>query len=114
MRSAEVTRTVGRALESAQTRPDGILAAGLGVAAAVASDGNITPAHDQLQLTDTARTALTELTNAAVLIDNDANLAALGERWSGTAQGCRLSNYLAPSVHAIWHHPGGSRPTSTP
>ncbi len=65
-----------------------ILAIAMGFASRVDSNGNLASNEDYWQASyDARRAALTELTDAAVLAENDANLAALGEGWRGAAHG---------------------------
>ena len=44
------------------------------------------------------RSVLQEITNAPVLLDNEGNLAALGEHYFGIAQGCKEVLYITASV----------------
>ncbi|GAB2660683.1 ROK family transcriptional regulator [Kribbella swartbergensis] len=83
-RTQLVHETVVEALETAQVTDDHVLAAGAGVAAPVDRDGNIL-ADDEFWRrfdADLAR-RLTELHGWPVLLENDANLATLGEHWRG-------------------------------
>jgi len=77
-----------RAARQSGARIDDILVIAMGFAARVDRSGRVRSesAVDQASY-DARRAALTELVNATVLAENDANLAALGERWRGVAQG---------------------------
>jgi predicted NBD/HSP70 family sugar kinase len=65
-----------------------ILAMAMGFAARVDRSGHIRSeqAHSQASF-EARRDALVNITGATVLSENDANLAALGERWRGVAPG---------------------------
>ena len=77
-----------QALEAAGTDPGQVLAAGAGIAAPVDRDGNVLVTQHFWSLFDVGlRTALKELHGWTVLLENDANLAALGERWRGSGAG---------------------------
>ena len=65
-----------------------ILAVAMGFAARVDRSGQIRSEEVHSQATfEARRAALADITGATVLTENDANLAALGERWRGAAQG---------------------------
>ncbi|MGS0688245.1 ROK family protein [Nakamurella sp. GG22] len=65
-----------------------VLAVGMGVAARVELDGTIASEHETSQASYQARRfAVADLVAAPVLTANDANLAALAERWKGVGQG---------------------------
>src|SRR6478672_1070994 len=82
-----VQQAVRQAVLNAGVQLDEILAVAMGFAARVDRAGTVVSENDYSQATyDARRAALTELTGAAVLAENDANLAALGERWHGAAQ----------------------------
>ncbi len=83
-RTEVVHETVVEALETAQVSDAQVLAAGAGVAAPVDRDGNIL-ADDEFWRRFDAGLArrLTELHGWPVLLENDANLATLGEHWRG-------------------------------
>ncbi|WP_427129669.1 ROK family transcriptional regulator [Pseudarthrobacter sp. S9] len=83
-----VDRACRRALEAAGTDPGKVLAAGAGIAAPVDRDGNVLASQHFWSLFDVGlRFALKELHGWTVLLENDANLAALGERWRGSGAG---------------------------
>jgi predicted NBD/HSP70 family sugar kinase len=87
-RIAVVDRACRRALAAAGTHPARVLAAGAGIAAPVDRDGNVLVSQHFWSLFDVGlRSALKELHGWTVLLENDANLAALGERWRGTGSG---------------------------
>ena len=74
--------------DSAGTGPGAVLAVGAGIAAPVDRDGNVLASQHFWSLFDVGlRTALLELHGWTVLLENDANLAALGERWRGSGAG---------------------------
>ena len=61
---------------------------GAGIAAPVDRDGNVLAAQQFWGLFDVGlRSALKDLHGWTVLLENDANLAALGERWRGSGAG---------------------------
>ncbi|MGW0770065.1 ROK family protein [Streptomyces sp. NPDC002676] len=63
-------------------------AVSVGVAAPVSRDGTVLTADDHWQMFDVdLPTALADQHGWHVLLENDANLAASGERWRGAAQG---------------------------
>jgi len=83
-RTEIVHETVVEALETAQVTDAQVLAAGAGVAAPVDRDGNILVADEFWRRFDAGLSGrLTELHGWPVLLENDANLAALGEHWRG-------------------------------
>ncbi|CAH0148251.1 Glucokinase [Arthrobacter sp. Bi26] len=77
-----------KALEAAGADPGRVLAVGAGIAAPVDRDGNVLVTQRFWSLFDVGlRSALKELHGWTVLLENDANLAALGERWRGSGVG---------------------------
>ncbi|PVZ61064.1 ROK family protein [Arthrobacter sp. H-02-3] len=83
-----IDRACRRALEAAGTDPSMVLAVGAGIAAPVDRDGNVLVTQRFWSLFDVGlRSALKELHGWTVLLENDANLAALGERWRGSGAG---------------------------
>ncbi len=77
-----------QALEAAGADPARVLAVGAGIAAPVDRDGNVLVTQRFWSLFDVGlRSALKELHGWTVLLENDANLAALGERWRGSGVG---------------------------
>lgn len=88
-RLALAQRVVAAALADAHVTPDAVLAVGVGVPAPVSRDGRILAGGDYLPglaEVDVAATFGTALP-CPVLVENDANLAALAERWRGVAPG---------------------------
>lgn len=76
------------ALEEAAARPDQVLAVCAGVAAPVDRQGEVLATQEFWGLFDIdLRASLKELRGWKVLLENDANLAALGDRWLGAAAG---------------------------
>ncbi|WP_326962227.1 ROK family protein [Arthrobacter sp. MP_M7] len=87
-RIAVVDRACRQALADAGTGPDTVLAVGAGIAAPVDRDGNVLVSQHFWSLFDVGlRTALKDLHGWTVLLENDANLAVLGERWRGSGTG---------------------------
>ncbi|HSN36118.1 MAG TPA: ROK family protein [Arthrobacter sp.] len=83
-----VDRACRRALAAAGTGPEAVLAVGAGLAAPVDRDGKVLVTQHFWSLFDVGlRTALRDLHGWTVLLENDANLAALGERWRGSGAG---------------------------
>ncbi|MGY2745376.1 ROK family protein [Pseudarthrobacter sp. O4] len=83
-----VDRACRQALAAAGTDPAKVLAAGAGIAAPVDRDGNVLVNQHFWSLFDVGlRSAFKELHGWTVLLENDANLAALGERWRGSGTG---------------------------
>jgi len=79
-----VHETIVEALASAGVCDTQVLAAGAGVAAPVDRDGNILVDDEFWRRFDAGLAKrLTELHGWPVLLENDANLAALGEHWRG-------------------------------
>ncbi len=86
-RTEIVHETVVEALETAQVTDAQVLAAGAGVAAPVDRDGSILVDDEFWRRFDAGLSRrLTELHGWPVLLENDANLAALGEHWRGEGQ----------------------------
>jgi predicted NBD/HSP70 family sugar kinase len=85
---SRVRQAAVRAARRSGIRIDEILVIAMGFAARVDRVGQVASqnAVDQANY-DARRAALTELVDATVLAENDANLAALGERWRGVATG---------------------------
>ncbi|WP_457963190.1 ROK family protein [Arthrobacter sp. D1-29] len=76
------------ALQDAGTTPGTVLAVTAGLAAPVDREGNVLVTQHFWRLFDVGlRSALKELHGWTVLLENDANLAALGERWRGSGVG---------------------------
>ena len=76
------------ALRSAETAPEQVLAVCAGVAAPVDRHGDVVATQKFWGLFDLGlRPALKETRGWTVLLENDANLAALGDRWQGAAAG---------------------------
>ncbi|MET4093100.1 ROK family transcriptional regulator [Arthrobacter sp. UYCu712] len=87
-RIAVVDLACRQALAAACTDPARVLAAGAGIAAPVDRDGNVLVTQHFWGLFDVGlRLALKDLHGWTVLLENDANLAALGERWRGSGAG---------------------------
>lgn len=82
-----VNQAVLEALAAAGVADQEVLAASVGIAAPVDRDGNILVDDEFWRRFDAGLTArLSELHGWPVLLENDANLAALGERWRGQAR----------------------------
>ncbi|MFI5731159.1 ROK family protein [Kribbella sp. NPDC051587] len=87
-RTALVTEAVVEALAVADVSDSQVLAAGVGVAAPVDRAGNILVDDEFWRRFDTdLGQRLTSLHGWPVLLENDANLAVLGEHWRGQGQG---------------------------
>lgn len=84
----QAQRAIRAAVLKAGAKMDEVLAVGMGFAARIDRNGVIRSENDESQTSYTARRgAIANLVGAAVLVDNDANLAALGERWRGAGSG---------------------------
>ncbi|TCN42646.1 putative NBD/HSP70 family sugar kinase [Kribbella orskensis] len=82
-----VNQAVLETLAAAGVSDQEVLAAAVGIAAPVDRDGNILVDDEFWRRFDAGLTArLSELHGWPVLLENDANLAALGERWRGQAR----------------------------
>lgn len=76
------------ALHAAGAGPEAVLAACAGVAAPVDRHGDVVATQEFWGLFDLdLRLALKDRRGWSVLLENDANLAALGDRWLGAARG---------------------------
>ncbi|MCX2748101.1 ROK family transcriptional regulator [Arthrobacter sp. MI7-26] len=83
-----ISETALLALEAAGVPPEKVLAVTVGLAAPVDRDGNILVSQPFWSLFDVGlKKALHDLHGWAVLLENDANLAALGECWRGAGSG---------------------------
>lgn len=87
-RIAFIDGVAGAALHSAGMEPGQVLAVCAGVAAPVDRHGDVVATQEFWGLFDLGlRPALKETRGWTVLLENDANLAALGDRWQGAAAG---------------------------
>lgn len=87
-RIAVIDRTAMMALRSVGAAPDSVLAVCAGIAAPVDRNGDILVTQHFWGLFDVGlKSALKDLRGWTVLLENDANLAALGDRWRGAAAG---------------------------
>ncbi|UKA61976.1 ROK family transcriptional regulator [Arthrobacter sp. FW306-04-A] len=83
-----ISETALLALEAADVAPEKVLAVTVGLAAPVDREGNILVSQPFWSLFDVGlKKALHDLHGWAVLLENDANLAALGECWRGAGSG---------------------------
>jgi predicted NBD/HSP70 family sugar kinase len=85
-RADVLDRIAADALEKAGISADSVLAVSVGVAAPVSRNGEVLRAQEFWKSFDVRR-IVSERHGWHVLLENDANLAALAERWQGTAQG---------------------------
>lgn len=85
-RADVLDRIAAEALDEAGASADSVLAVSVGVAAPVSRDGEVLTAQEFWKSFD-VRGIVAERHGWHVLLENDANLAALAERWRGTAQG---------------------------
>lgn len=85
-RADVLDRIAAEALEKAGVSADSVLAVTVGVAAPVNRDGEVLTVQEFWKSFDVRR-LVSERHGWHVLLENDANLAALAERWRGTAQG---------------------------
>jgi predicted NBD/HSP70 family sugar kinase len=87
-RTAFIDTVAMAALRRAGARPQEVLAVCAGIAAPVDRHGEVLATQKFWGLFDIGlRAALKELRGWTVLLENDANLAALGDRWLGAAAG---------------------------
>ncbi|MCX6499074.1 MAG: ROK family protein [Arthrobacter sp.] len=118
-RISVVDRACRQALEAAGEDAGRVLAVGAGIAAPVDRDGNVLSAQHFWSLFDVGlRSALADLHGWRVLLENDANLAALGERWRGSGGGVedlvvllageRLGAGVLESGRLLHGHGGGA------
>ncbi|OFI37403.1 sugar kinase [Arthrobacter sp. SW1] len=85
-RADVLDRIAAQALEDAGVPADSVLAVSVGVAAPVSRDGEVLTAQEFWRSFD-VRAIVSERHGWHVLLENDANLATLAERWRGAAQG---------------------------
>lgn len=92
-----VCDAVQAVLDDERVEPQRVLAVAIGAAGAVDEEGRIGTIPDFRELDDVdLRVPLLDRFGWSVLVENDANLAALGERWRGVAVGVdRLTVLLA-------------------
>ena len=87
-RLAIIDQTAMTALQDAGALADMVLAVTIGIAAPVDRNGDVLATQHFWELFDLdIKTAFKDLRGWTVLLENDANLAALGERWHGEAAG---------------------------
>lgn len=87
-RISVIDRAALAALDQAGASPEAVLAACAGIAAPVDRNGDVLAAQHFWGLFDVGlKSALRDRRGWTVLLENDANLAALGERWQGAAAG---------------------------
>lgn len=87
-RRATIARTVERALVEAGLPHSAVLAVGVGLSTAVDRHGNIAKGQQLSEHFDIGlQTELWKEHGWPVLLENDANLAALGEHWRGVGAG---------------------------
>ncbi|WP_017200138.1 ROK family protein [Arthrobacter sp. M2012083] len=87
-RISAIDSTACDALGLAGVTPDAVLAVSAGIAAPVGRDGDVLVTQPFWALLDVGlKSALKDLHGWTVLLANDGNLAALGERWRGSAVG---------------------------
>ncbi|MFF1250925.1 ROK family protein [Pseudarthrobacter sp. NPDC058329] len=87
-RVAVIDRAAVTALNSAGASPQSVLAVSAGIAAPVDRYGDVLAAQHFWGLFDVGlKSALRDRRGWTVLLENDANLAALGDRWRGAAAG---------------------------
>lgn len=87
-RVSVIDRAALAALDSAGASPDSVLAAAAGIAAPVDRNGDVLVAQHFWGLFDVGlKSALRERHGWTALLENDANLAVLGDRWRGAAAG---------------------------
>ena len=87
-RIAVIDRTALMALHSVGASPGSVLAVCAGIAAPVDRNGDVLVTQHFWGLFDVGlKAALKDLHRWTVLLENDANLAALGDRWRGAAAG---------------------------
>lgn len=87
-RVSVIDRTAMMALQDVGAAPGSVLAVCAGIAAPVSRNGDVLLAQHFWGLFDVGlKSALRERRGWTVLLENDANLAALGDRWRGAAAG---------------------------
>ena len=83
-----VTAAVDAALEDAGITAASVLCAGMGIAAQVTGEGRVAPGQDVAPMFDLGLThEFSEARGWPLLVENDAKLAALAERWRGVGAG---------------------------
>jgi predicted NBD/HSP70 family sugar kinase len=90
-RADVLDRITAEALEKAAVSADSVLAVSVGVAAPVSRDGDVLTVQEFWKTFDVRR-LVSDRHGWNVLLENDANLAALAERWRGVAQ--RVDNLV--------------------
>ncbi|WP_066293440.1 ROK family transcriptional regulator [Arthrobacter sp. B6] len=87
-RISVIDRTAMMALQGVGATPDSVLAVCAGIAAPVDRNGEVLVTQHFWGLFDVdLKSALRDRRGWTVLLENDANLAALGDRWKGAAAG---------------------------
>jgi predicted NBD/HSP70 family sugar kinase len=87
-RRSTIKRAVAAALAEAGLPPESVLATAIGVSTVVDRHGNVAPGHELSEHFDIGlQTEVFARYGWPVLLENDANLAALAERWSGAGKG---------------------------
>ncbi|MBT2532188.1 ROK family transcriptional regulator [Arthrobacter sp. ISL-48] len=87
-RLAVIDRTAMTALQNAGVSADKVLTVSVGIAAPVDRNGEVLATQRFWELFDVdIKAAFQDLHGWTVMLENDANLAALGERWRGASAG---------------------------
>ncbi|MDD7836113.1 ROK family protein [Paenarthrobacter sp. AB444] len=115
-RADVLDKIAAEALEKAGVPADSVLAVSVGVAAPVNREGEVLTVQEFWKSFDVRR-IVSERHGWHVLLENDANLAALAERWRGTAKGVdnlvvmlagdRLGSGILESGRLLHGHLGG-------
>lgn len=86
-RLAIIEHSVLSALQAAHMAPSTVLAVTIGLPAPADRPGNEGAVQDFVDLGECLEDALSTLAGCVVVLENDANLAAIAERWRGSAVG---------------------------
>ncbi len=89
-----IAASVNEKMRDLKIRPDELCGAGVGIPGQMSADGLVLLAENIGWVNVPAAQELSDLTGLTIRAENDANLAALGEMWKGSASGCSSMMFI--------------------